>query len=94
MTDIAVPVEAVAVNAATINACPPKPSRLGAFARSAGLRAARTFTQAFVAVLTASPVLHLDVSIVKTALTAGMAALLTLAQRLLDETNIPTIPLG
>jgi hypothetical protein len=100
VTDTAVPVQAVVVSPATAsveaaNAEPPKKkTNVGAFVRSAGLRAARTFTQAFLAVLTASPALHLNISVLDTAATAGFAAVLTLAQRILDETNIPTIPAG
>ncbi len=94
MTDLAVPVEAVAMSPAPPGAAAPQRSHLRATLHSAGLRAARTFTQAFIAVLTASPVLHLNVSVVKTAATAGFAAVLTLAQRWLDDTNVPTIPAG
>ena len=94
MTDIAVPVQTVSLSPATVNVTPPKRGGIAAVARSAGLRAARTFTQAFLAVVTAGPVLNLNVSVFKAAGAAGFAAILTLAQRVLDETKIPTIPAG
>src|SRR5262245_52309536 len=98
MTDIAIPVESVAAAVATPAPEPPAASRsrrpLTVLLESAGLRAARTFTQAFLAVLTAGPVLNLNVGVLKAGATAGFAAVLTLAQRLLDDTRIPTIPVG
>ena len=89
MTDIALPVEA---GAAARTA--PRAPRFSALARSAGLRATRTFSQAFLAVLTAGPVLHLNAGVFKAGATAGLAAVLTLAQRILDDTAVPTIPAG
>jgi hypothetical protein len=62
--------------------------------RSAGVRALRTFLQAFLAVITAGPVLNLGIPTYKAGLTAGLAAVLALAQRLLDDTTVPTIPKG
>ena len=63
--------------------------------RSALLRAARTWLSTFLAVLTASPLLSINVSVVKTAAVAGMASVLTVAQRALDEApGVPTIPPG
>jgi hypothetical protein len=62
--------------------------------RSAGVRALRTFFQAFLAVITAGPVLSLGIPTYKAGLTAGVAAVLALANRLLDPTPIPTIPKG
>jgi len=63
--------------------------------RSAGLRALRTFLQAFLAVVTAGPVLHLgSIPTYKAGLTAGVAAVLALAQRFLDPTPVPSIPKG
>lgn len=94
--DTAVPVESVTVTTAspaTVNA-PPKGARYAAIVRSATLRATRTFAQAFIAVLTAGPVLHLNVGVVKAGATAGFAATLALVQRWLDSTSIPTIPAG
>ncbi len=73
---------------------PSKRRSLAETARSAGLRAARTFLQAFLAVITAGPVLHLGIPTYKAGLTAGLAAVLALAQRLLDDTAVPTIPRG
>jgi len=88
---LAVPPEpAAAVNGAG----PSKRRSLGETARSAGLRATRTFLQAFLAVITAGPVLHLGIPTYKAGLTAGVAAVLALAQRLLDDTAVPTIPRG
>ena len=89
MTDIAVSFEGARAASDTR-----RPPRLSALARSAGLRAARTFSQAFLAVLTAGPVLHLNAGVFKAGATAGLAAVLTLAQRLLDDTAVPTIPAG
>ena len=99
MTDITIPVQAPAALPAPAApaagaAAAAKPARIGRIARSAGLRSARTFTQSFLAVLTAGPVLNLNVNVFKAAATAGLAAVLTLAQRMLDETDIPTIPAG
>lgn len=62
--------------------------------RSAAVRAVRTFLQAFLAVLTAGPVLNLGIPTYKAGLTAGLAAVLALAQRLLDDTAIPSLPKG
>lgn len=62
--------------------------------RSGLLRAARTFLQSFLAVVTASPLLDLDVSIIKAGAVAGLASLLALLQRWLDDTALPTIPPG
>lgn len=62
--------------------------------RSAFLRAARTFLQSFLAVVTAGPLLDLDVPTVKAGAVAGLAAVLALAQRWLDTTEVPTIPAG
>ena len=58
------------------------------------LRAARTFLQAFLAVLTAAPVLDVSVPTLKAAAMAGVASVLALAQRFLDDTSVPTIPPG
>ena len=98
MTDIAVPIPAAPPTSIPA-ALPPVPAaarapRLSLVARSAALRGARTFAQAFLAVLTAGPVLHLNAGVLKAGATAGFAGLLTLAQRLLDETAVPTIPAG
>lgn len=65
-----------------------------ALIRSALLRATRTFLQSFLAIVTAAPVLELDISTVKAAAAAGLAAVLALAQRALDDSSIPTIPAG
>ncbi len=62
--------------------------------RSAILRATRTFLQSFLAIVTASPLLELDVSSLQAAAAAGLAAVLALAQRALDESGVPTIPPG
>lgn len=62
--------------------------------KSALYRAARTFVQAFVAFTTAAPVLDLNVSTLKAAAAAGFAAVVSLIQRALDDTNVPTIPAG
>lgn len=62
--------------------------------RSALLRAVRTFAQSFLAVVTGAPLLSLNVSTLKAAAVAGIAAVLTLAQRALDESPVPTLPPG
>ena len=62
--------------------------------QSAVVRAMRTFTQAFLAVVTAGPLLDLDVPTLKAGAVAGVAAVLALVQRWLDTTEVPTIPAG
>lgn len=62
--------------------------------QSAILRAMRTATQAFLAVVTAGPLLELDVPAVKAGVVAALAAVLALVQRWLDTTEVPTIPAG
>lgn len=62
--------------------------------RSALMRAARTFTQSSLAVLTAGPVLNLNIPTLKAGGAAGLAAVLALVQRWLDDTPVPTIPTG
>lgn len=62
--------------------------------QSAVLRALRTFIQSFLAVVTAGPLLDLDVPTLKAAAVAGVAAVLALVQRWLDTTEVPTIPAG
>ena len=57
-------------------------------------RAARTFLQTFLAVITGAPLLDANVSTVKAAAFAGIAAVLALAQRALDETPLSPIPPG
>ena len=94
MTDTAVPVQEVVVSPATANAEPPKKKDLGAIARSALLRAARTFSQAFLGTLLAARTFDLHIGPLKSATAAGGAAVLTLAQRWLDTTPVPTIPAG
>jgi hypothetical protein len=56
------------------------------------IRAVRTFLQAFLAVLLASPALDLSQPALKAAGIAGLASLLTMAHRLLDETAVPSLP--
>ena len=55
------------------------------------VRAARTFLQTFLAILLASPVLNLSGSGLKAAAVAGLASVLSMANRLLDETSIPSL---
>lgn len=69
-------------------------SRFRPIIQSAILRALRTFTQAFLAVVTAAPLLDVDVPTVKAGAMAGVAAVLALVQRWLDTTEVPTIPAG
>jgi hypothetical protein len=69
-------------------------ARTKAVIRSGVLRAARTFVQSFIAIISASPLLDLKVSTVKAAAAAGLAAVLALVQRALDDAGVPTIPPG
>lgn len=62
--------------------------------RSGLLRAARTFLQSFLAVVSAAPLMDLDVPTFKAAGAAGIAAVLALVMRWLDATDVPTIPAG
>ena len=55
------------------------------------VRAARTFLQTFLAILLASPVLNLSGSGLKAAAVAGFASVLSMVNRLLDETSIPSL---
>jgi hypothetical protein len=55
------------------------------------VRAARTFLQTFLAILLASPVLNLSGSGLKAAAVAGLASVLSMVNRLLDETSIPSL---
>lgn len=62
--------------------------------RSGLLRAARTFLQSFLAVVSSAPLLDLNVPTLKAAAAAGVAAVLALVMRWLDTTDVPTIPAG
>jgi hypothetical protein len=55
------------------------------------IRAARTFLQTFFAILLASPVLNLSGSGLKAAAVAGLASVLSMVNRLLDETSLPSL---
>ncbi len=57
-------------------------------AKSIGVRAAKTFLQTFLAVITASAVGTIDLSVVKTAAIAGGAAVLSLLQNLLANSEV------
>lgn len=57
-------------------------------------RAARTFLQTFLAVITSAPLLDLNVPAVKAAAIAGLGAVLSMVQRMLDETPLSPIPPG
>lgn len=57
-------------------------------------RAARTFLQTFLAVITGAPLMSLNISSVKAAAIAGIGAVLSLIQRALDETPLSPIPPG
>ena len=59
--------------------------------KSLSIRAARTFLQTFLAVLLASPALNLSAPGLKAAAVAGLASVLSLAHRLLDETPVPSL---
>ncbi len=60
--------------------------------KSLSIRAARTFLQTFLAVLLASPALNLSTPGLKAAAVAGLASVLSLAHRLLDESPVPSLP--
>jgi hypothetical protein len=60
--------------------------------KSVAIRAARTFLQTFLAVLLAAPALDLSGPSLKAAGVAGLAAVLSGIQRLLDETRVPSLP--
>ena len=62
--------------------------------RNALIRAARTFLQAFLAVITGAPLLDLNVSTLKAAGVAGIGAVFSLIQRALDDTPLGVIPPG
>jgi hypothetical protein len=55
------------------------------------VRAGRTFLQTFIAILLATPVLNLSGSGLKAAAVAGFASVLSMINRLLDETSIPSL---
>src|ERR671930_1518587 len=59
--------------------------------KSLSIRAARTFLQTFLAVLLASPALNLSTPGLKAAAVAGLASVLSLAHRLLDESPVPSL---
>lgn len=67
---------------------------MSATIRSAVYRAARTFLQTFLAVITGAPLMDLNVSSLKAAGVAGLGAVFALIQRMLDETPISPIPPG
>src|SRR4030095_11494611 len=56
------------------------------------IRALRTFAHTFVAVLVAAPVLNLSGPALKAAAMAGLASVLSMVNRLLDETPVPSLP--
>jgi hypothetical protein len=56
------------------------------------IRAARTFLQTFLAVLLAAPALDLSGTALKAAAVAGLASVLSMINRLLDETPVPSLP--
>jgi hypothetical protein len=60
--------------------------------RSIFIRAVRSFLQSFLAVLLAAPALDLSTPVIKAAAVAGLASVLAMAHRLLDETAIPSLP--
>ena len=62
--------------------------------RSGGLKAVRTYLQAFLGTFYGLPLFDVNVATWKAAAAAGIAALIALVMRWLDETPIPTIPAG
>jgi hypothetical protein len=59
--------------------------------RSVLIRAARAFLQTFLAMLLAAPVLNLSGPALKAAGVAGLASVLSMLHRLLDETSVPSL---
>ena len=55
------------------------------------IRAARTFVQTFLAVLLAAPALNVSGPALKAAAVAGLASVLSMLNRLLDETPVPSL---
>jgi hypothetical protein len=55
------------------------------------IRAARTFLQTFIAVVVASPALNLSLPGLKAAAVAGLASVLSMVNRLLDESPVPSL---
>ena len=62
-----------------------------ALLRSILIRAARAFLQTFLAMLLAAPVLNLSGPALKAAGVAGLASVLSMLHRLLDETSVPSL---
>ncbi len=60
--------------------------------KNAAIRAARTFLQAFLAVVTGAPLLSLDVPTVKAAAVAGIGAVLSLLQNALEQASNAPVP--
>lgn len=63
----------------------------GTLLRSILIRAARTFVQTFLAILLAAPALDLSGPALKAAAVAGLASVLSMINRLLDETPVPSL---
>jgi hypothetical protein len=63
----------------------------GTLVRSILIRAARTFVQTFLAILLAAPALDLSGPALKAAAVAGLASVLSMINRLLDETPVPSL---
>lgn len=60
--------------------------------KSAAIRAARTFAQAFLAIYIAAPTVDLySTTVAKAAATAGIMAVISFAHRFLDETAVPSL---
>ncbi len=62
--------------------------------KSAAIRAARTFLQAFLAVVTGAPLMNADVSTLKAAGFAGIGAVITLIQNALEQASNAPVPRG
>lgn len=61
---------------------------------SGAWRALRTFLQAFLATILAGPLRLIDASALRSAAIAGIAALLALIMRWLDDTEFRSLPPG
>lgn len=62
--------------------------------KKALIRGARTFLQAFLAVVTGAPLLDLNVSTLKAAAVAGLGALIALVQNALEQASDAPVPRG
>lgn len=58
------------------------------------IRALRTFLQAFLGILVGSPIFNMDVSVLKSAIAAGVGAVISLVQNALEDNTSVEVPKG